>query len=283
MRDVQEEEPEVQIIIDKVGIRGIRRRISTYTPIGTLMYDVKMDIFVSLPPNKRGIHMSRNIESIIETVEEASKKKLPNIETILKEIGLKVLEKHNYADHAEIKAETIYYFDYGGGPEAVDVDITVSTYRNGEVNWCTGIAVEGMTVCPCAQVTYSEYEKTKVDLTPSHSQRSRLKVKVKAKNKIVQLDWLVDAAKNSFSAPTISLLKREDEYKLIKRAFERPVFVEDVVRHALFNIYNKLIVKRFPKDTEIYVECESFESIHPFNVYAFKHVYLSDLIEQFKK
>ena len=59
-----------------------------------------------------------------------------------------------------------------------------------------------------------------------------------------------------------SLLKRPDEKHVTERAFENPVFVEDLVRNVAVRL------NEHPHVTWYKVEAENFESIHNHNAYA---------------
>jgi GTP cyclohydrolase I len=65
------------------------------------------------------------------------------------------------------------------------------------------------------------------------------------------------------SCDLYSILKRPDEKYVTEKAYENPMFVEDVVRE---------IAKRLKKDSNITwftVESENFESIHNHSAYAY--------------
>ena len=66
----------------------------------------------------------------------------------------------------------------------------------------------------------------------------------------------------SASSELYSLLKRPDEKHVTERAYENPVFVEDLVR----NVATRL--NAHPHVTWYKVEAENFESIHNHNAYA---------------
>ncbi len=274
------------LVIDRVGVKGVRRKIRIYTPIGTLSYDVKIDVFVDLPKEQRGIHMSRNIEVILEAIDEASKGRFSTLEELFENACKRLLSKHAYASRAEICGRTTHYLEnkfFGSSvPEAIDVIFKVSVQRDREVEWSIGINVEGMTVCPCAQAIYSALEGTELRSSPSHAQRARLYIAVRTRGKIARIEWLAEAARNSFSAPTLSLLKRQQEYELVKIAYRNPRFIEDVVRYAIFNIAKILHGEGFSPDTEILVEGESYESIHPFNAYACRKATLREILEELR-
>jgi GTP cyclohydrolase I len=77
--------------------------------------------------------------------------------------------------------------------------------------------------------------------------------------------WIEDMIRlveDSASSELYSLLKRTDEKSVTERAYENPVFVEDLVRN---------VAQRCESDANILwyrVEAENFESIHNHNAYA---------------
>ncbi len=282
--DVQEREPEIALKIDKVGVKGVKRKISTRTPEGEFFYDVILDAYVDLPKNKRGTHMSRDIEAFMEAIEEAKKEESSSLEEVLEDICRKLIEKHSYATKAELIARTRHQYeeDFTGTStsEGADITISVSMNKNSEDDKSVKVKVPGMTVCPCAQKTYKDQEDTKLEKTPSHTQRVNLTIKATTEEKLVRLDWLIDSARKAFSVPVTSLLKREDEYNLIKEAYQKPRFIEDIIRYALHNCYHKLLEEDYSKNTKLKVEAESLESIHPHNAYACRETTLRELMEE---
>jgi len=273
--------PEVPLKIDRVGVKGVNRRITIASPKGPLSYDVVLDAYIDLPHNMRGIHMSRNIEAFVEAIEEARSGKASSLEEFLEKICLKLLSKHSYATRAEVTLYTKYYYmeDFiePPVPEAADLTITVQMDRDGRSVRGVKVCLIGLTACPSAQLTYSELEKTPLTKSPTHIQRAKLTICVKNIGRIARIEWLVSAARRSFSAPVVSLLKKPDEHRILKQALKRARFVEDVVRHALDNMLKTLEEHGFSDDTVIKVEVESFESIHPHNAYASREATLGQL------
>ena len=286
-KDVQEEEPELPLKIDRVGIRGVKRKISIYTPKGQLQFDVVLDAYVDLPVTKRGIHMSRNIEAFVEAIEEARKEKFATLEEILLKACRGLLGKHAHATRAELSAKTCYYFeeDFTGTlvPQPAEVTLSTVVDRNGDDRKSVTVCIQGLTVCPSAQKTYHEIEKIPLPLAPSHTQRVRLQVGATTGGKFVRIEHLIDAARRAFSAPTVDLLKKPDEHELIRYAFERPRFIEDLVRHTLHNLYCTLLDDKYPSDSVLHVEAESYESIHPYNTFASRTVTLGELQKERKR
>jgi GTP cyclohydrolase I len=78
----------------------------------------------------------------------------------------------------------------------------------------------------------------------------------------IWIEDLIALVEGSASSELYSLLKRQDEKAVTERAYENPVFVEDLVR----NVALKLNAQ--PEVTWYKVEAENFESIHNHNAYA---------------
>jgi len=282
--DVQNEKPRLSLTINKIGVKGVHRRINLCTSTQTLSYDVELNAFIDLPKDLRGAHMSRIIEAILEAMDEGRKKRFKNLEELLECMCKILLSKNPYASKAEVEAKTIRYFesDFTGEkiPEAVNVTFVVSIQRDREADWSIGIGMEGLTVCPCAQAVYSALEKVASNNGLSHTQRTKISVEVKTNGTSTPVEWLVNAVVNAFSAPVLSLLKRRQEYELIKAAFKNPKFIEDVIRQVLFQVSSKLRDEGFPSNTEILVEGESYESVHPFNAYASTQATLGEVLKE---
>ena len=284
--DIKDSEPGVKLRIDRVGVRGIRTRFPIKSPWGTLIYEAEVDAYVELPPDKRGVHMSRNIEAFAEVIYEARlKEHSTTVEGLLAEVAEKMLKKHDYTQRVEVVARTAYFFDVGPRKsisEPVDVVIRVIKSRNGEEVRELSISLLGLTVCPCAQMTFSLKEGTELHKSPSHTQRARLTATITLKNtgRVPMINELAELLVSAFSAPVMGLLKRNDEYEVIKKGFEKPRFIEDVVRHALDAISRYLVKRGFPPDARIKVEVESYESIHPYNAYACREATLEELLSE---
>jgi len=287
IRDVQNEKPRLSLSINKIGVKGVHRRISLCTSTETLSYDVELNAFIDLPKSQRGAHMSRIIEAIHETTNEGRKKRFKTLEELLEAMCRALLSKNPYASKAEVEAKTLRFFEIKHLnfikekiPEAVNVTLTVSIQRGREADWNIGISLEGLTVCPCVQAVYSALEKASPENGLSHTQRTKVTIEVKTNGTPTPIEWLVDAVVNAFSAPTLSLLKRRQEYELIKAAFKNPRFIEDVIRQVLFQVASKLNEEKFPLNTEIFIKGESYESVHPFNAYASTKATLSQVLRE---
>jgi GTP cyclohydrolase I len=78
----------------------------------------------------------------------------------------------------------------------------------------------------------------------------------------VWLEELIEYAESSASAPLYPLLKREDERHVTMQAYDKPAFVEDVVRDVAIQLQNDQRIIWFK------VHALNQESIHNHNAFA---------------
>ena len=95
----------------------------------------------------------------------------------------------------------------------------------------------------------------------AHNQRGCVKFSVVASSAI-WLEDMIALVESSASSELYSVLKRPDEKLVTERAYDNPVFVEDLVRNVA--------IKANQLDSIIWykIEAENFESIHNHNAYA---------------
>jgi len=288
--DVQNRRPAIEICLSKVCISGFYKRICLNVDGSDICLDAKMSACVNLPRNQRGIHVSRNVEAIIEAIGETKFAGFKKLEEALHNLTRTLLNKHTYASMAETSLRTLYIHRYSSfmGMDEVPTILMIrdKLWRDGREELTIGVMVKGMTVCPCAQEVYAYMEKLQSQLphVPSHSQRTLASVNITL-NRLdngIDLARLIDAVINSFSAPVLNYLKREGEYRLVRRAFENPRFVEDVARSLVFNVY-EVFTNELRDEDRIAVKVVSFESIHPYNLYAYSSYSIKELREKLTK
>ncbi|MEM0371561.1 MAG: GTP cyclohydrolase, FolE2/MptA family [Ignisphaera sp.] len=283
--DVQASKPLYSIPIARVGVREVYRRICIVSSRGNTCLDAYIDILIDLPKSQRGIHVSRNIEAMLDVFSVIEHSSFKSLEEAIENLCRELLKKHDYANSAEVRLSSTFLYEYKDldldVKEYVPVKLSIKSKVRRESNnvrrkFC--IEVVGMTVCPCALQVCSYILNTD-EFAPSHTQRTKLKICLSTESLIDVAD-LVDIALNSFSIPVFSYLKRDKECKMILKGFKNPKFAEDVVRSALYGVYRKFSEKIDP-DSLVYVSVNSFESIHPFNLSAEAKYTINDLIKYF--
>ncbi|ADM27131.1 protein of unknown function DUF198 [Ignisphaera aggregans DSM 17230] len=277
--ELQDKEPTISIDIEMLGFKNVRRKLVLRTDKGSIALDADISLYVDVDSSRRGVHLSRTAEALLEVIEERYEAK--TIEEYLDAMALKLLEKHEYIKRAIVNAKLTYYIEieYHGirGLEPIEIEVEVERLRNGERFWKLSVGVKGITVCPSAKESIASMLNQNIEIAPSHMQRVVLKGRIISRGNFIGIEKIARTLFNSVSAPTFTLLKRTQEAKLVLEAHKKPMFIEDVVREAIWNIGKE--IKSFDKQTIIEVEVESYESIHPHNLYAYKKTTLEQLIE----
>ena len=93
------------------------------------------------------------------------------------------------------------------------------------------------------------------------SQRGEVTFAVRS-SQPVWLEDLIQLVEQSASCELYSVLKRPDEKAVTERAYDNPVFVEDLVRNVAVRANREEAIVWYK------VEAENFESIHNHNAYA---------------
>ena len=268
--------------LNKVGVTGVVKPVQVRRPSREVTLTTTMDVFVDLPPDQKGSHLSRNLEAINEVVDRSVRDPVGSLEELTETIARSLLKRHDYATTSEVWA-TAYYFLERTSPwgrtslESYRLVARANARRGSrDVERSIGVEVVGMTACPCAMETVREdllKEHPEVARWPdgvpiiTHNQRNRTTVILQeAPGHDIEADDLIDLVEDSLSAPTYGLLKRPDEARLVEMAHRNPKFVEDVVRGVLDRL-----LKRYPKmpdGTWVRVKSEAEESIHKHNAFA---------------
>jgi GTP cyclohydrolase I len=120
------------------------------------------------------------------------------------------------------------------------------------MDFIVGMEVPVTTVCPCSR---------EISRAGAHNQRSIVTVMVRFR-KFFWIEDVIRMIEESASGEVYSLLKRVDEKYVTERAYDNPMFVEDVVRNVAQRLGGD------PNFTWYKVEAENFESIHNHSAYA---------------
>jgi GTP cyclohydrolase I len=128
-----------------------------------------------------------------------------------------------------------------------------------EMAFALTVRVPVTSVCPCSKAI-SDYG--------AHNQRGYITISVRLRDvssgatELVWIEELIDLAERSASAPVLPLVKRSDERVLTMRAYDNPVFVEDMVRSVVLELQVDGRVESFR------VEAVNDESIHNHAAFA---------------
>lgn len=284
--DVQNNSPAHAFRLTRVGVTGVTRPVVIQRPNKTATIIPTFSVFVDLPAEKKGAHLSRDIEVVDEMIEQAER--ASSLEGLCARIAKSLLEKHDYAEYAEVRAEAKYFLERQspGGRKSLEeygLIAKASMKRGKSLRKTIGVEVMGMTACPCAMETAREIMKAKypdlrMDGVPmiTHNQRNRCRLMIECDEEHeVEADDLIQIAEASLSSPTYEVLKRQDEGAIVMMAHQSPKFVEDVVRDMLRGVLEKY--KDVPDDVVITAQSEAEESIHKHNAFAERVTTLGEL------
>ena len=283
--DVQNRRNESGFKLTKVGVTGVRKLVHVARPDSGSKNEpliCTIDVFVDLPAEQKGSHMSRNLEVIREIVNESTSSQVTGIEDLAAYISKLLLLKHEYADTANVNIEAEYFKEsvtpHGKKTTEVYKLIGRAVNERGKgISKTIGIQSIGMTACPCAQENGSQTLGCSNEWPViTHNQRNVCTVIMTMdEDASVEADDLIDIVNGSFSSPTFELLKRDDEAAVVINAHRNPRFVEDMVRIVLKKIVDKY--PGLPDDVEITVRSESEESIHKHNAFAERTAVMGEL------
>jgi GTP cyclohydrolase-4 len=258
MIETQDKNPDVALKLEKVGITNLKTLIKIVRDGREFRHIPTISIFMDLDKMKKGVHMSRLIESITEMLEEEVTEEHYSLEQIGKHILEKLKKKHHFEKAGiEFSSELpVVEKTPSSKRDTIEIhDIYVQLLNDG-LTWTKKlkISVLGNTACPHA---------LSVNEGKTHIQRAVgiLELETDFENEIA-LEEMVDVVEHSFSSKVYTLLKAEDESHIVNKMFENPLFVEDVCRNIL-----ALSSERF-SNCFIHGTCISHESIHRHDVYA---------------
>jgi len=296
--DVQASSPDVTVGLNRVGVTGVEKLVKLgredKRPI-VLM--AEFEVFVDLPSWRKGADMSRNMEVIDETLEAAVADEAYHVEEVCGEAAERLLEKHDYTSRAEVRMEAEYVTreetPESHKPTQSTADIIASaTATEDGTREEIGARVTGMTVCPCSQgMSVARAKQTLEDLNveeevindfldevpqPGHSQRGHATLTVETDgDPPVDLNELIEVARDSMSARIYNLAKRPDEDHMTYHSHADAKFVEDCVRamaEGIVDTYPDL-----PDDAVVHMEQSNDESIHQHNAHAERLATFEDL------
>jgi GTP cyclohydrolase FolE2 len=262
--DVHKAKPLYSLAVNDVCVKGLKVRLCNVAEKDSKCIVADVLSCIDLDAEVRGVHISRIVGITLSNLRRVTYRTLLDLQKVVEEACKELLSSHNNSSKAYIRLNLRDVVEEDNTPLTLSIAVRVSKVNGSRFSIRVG--VEGMTVCPCAQQVYAYMENLSLPHAPSHTQRASIMLNIGSSTPIdVDVKELVTILRNSFSAPVQNLLKRVDEYKLIRKAFENPKFAEDVAREALYNIY-KVLRKRLSDDARMQIKVISFESIHPFNL-----------------
>jgi GTP cyclohydrolase IB len=248
--DVQNSPDLRRLPIDKVGIKDIRHPVLVKDRSQGVQHTIaNFSMYVELPHNFKGTHMSRFVEILNAHDMEIS---VESFKDMLAEMATRLEAKTGH-----IEMSFPYFINKAAPVSGVKslMDYQVSFLGKIEDGaYCTSIkvVVPVTSLCPCSK---------EISERGAHNQRSHVTVSVDT-NDFVWVEDIIDLVEKQASCELYGLLKRPDEKYVTERAYDNPKFVEDMVRDVAAGLNADARIDAYV------VESENFESIHNHSAYA---------------
>ena len=249
IEDVQGRADTRRLPINRVGIKDIRHPVRVKDRTAGEQHTIaQFNMYVALPHNFKGTHMSRFVE-ILHGEREIS---VESFRTMLE----KMTERLE-ADTGHIEMSFPFFVmkkaPVSGVESLMDYHASlIGERRNGRTEMWIRVVVPVTSLCPCSK---------KISAYGAHNQRSHVTISAKVRSHM-WIEELIDIAESEASSELYGILKRPDEKYVTEHAYDNPKFVEDMVRD---------VAARLNADDRIAaysVESENFESIHNHSAYA---------------
>jgi len=248
--DVQNSPDTRCIAINKVGIKDIRHPIRVRDRNGGQQHTIAaFNMYVNLPHNFKGTHMSRFVEILNKhegeiTVHSFNDMLVEMIDRLEAEAGhIEMVFRYFITKTAPIS----------GVRSLMDYEVAfIGEIRNGKPIMHVKVVVPVTSLCPCSK-GISKYG--------AHNQRSHVTVSVRTRG-FIWIEEIIDLVEAEASCELYGLLKRPDEKYVTEKAYENPKFVEDVVRDIAAKLNADERISAYS------VASENFESIHNHSAYA---------------
>lgn len=249
--DIQSSKDTRKIPIDQVGIKDIRHPIVVRDRSGGEQRTVaKFNMYVSLPHNFKGTHMSRFVEILnnheYEITVKSFKRMIEEMTDILD------------AESGHIEMSFPYFVNksapVSGVKSLIDYDVSFigEIHNKNKPSILVKVVVPVTSLCPCSK---------KISERGAHNQRSHVTVTVSTKD-FIWIEELIDMVEKVASCELYGLLKRPDEKYVTEKAYDNPKFVEDIVRDVAIEFNKEDRISAYT------IESENFESIHNHSAYA---------------
>ncbi|MDR2678642.1 MAG: GTP cyclohydrolase FolE2, partial [Zoogloeaceae bacterium] len=247
--DVQNSADTRRLAIDKVGIKSIRHPIRVSDRDRGIQHTIaNFNMYVGLPHNFKGTHMSRFVQILNSHEQEISVENFP--------VMLAEMVERLEAETGHIEMNFPYFINKTAPVSKVqslmdyDVtfigDITRNTEGKSEIVTRLKVVVPVTSLCPCSK---------EISERGAHNQRSHVTVTVRTRG-FFWIEELVELVEAEASCELYGLLKRPDEKFVTERAYDHPKFVEDMVRDVAARLNDE------PRILAYVAESENFESIH---------------------
>lgn len=236
--------------IQSVGLKGLKTPIRVREKAGSSQNTIATISMQAQLSEKTNDNCVEKLTSILN--EHLGELSVTSFSTILNKLKEDLLAK-------SVRLEMVFpYFIDKKAPVSdthslMEYTCTFSGGVGEDEGFILSVSVPVTTLCPCSK---------EISAKGAHNQRGEVTLNVKFKN-FIWVEDLITMVEDSASCEVYALLKRPDEKYVTEKAFNNPMFVEDVVRKVAVSALED------PNITWFSAGVESFESIHKHSAYAY--------------
>jgi GTP cyclohydrolase I len=249
--DIQSAADHRSLAISRVGVKSIVHPAKVRAGSKDAQHTIAtVDMYVALPPEVKGTHMSRFVE-ILQAHRGAIDAEA------MRGLMERMLERLDAAS-GYIEMRFPFFISKRAPVSGVESLLDYRATLRAEVSKPHGyrmtmeVTAPVTSLCPCSK---------EIAAYGAHNQRSHITIAARVADD-VELEDLVRMAEEEASCQVYGLLKRPDEKWVTERAYDNPKFVEDLVRDIALRLNRDQRVLAYA------VESENFESIHNHSAYA---------------
>ncbi|WP_163339352.1 GTP cyclohydrolase FolE2 [Desulfopila sp. IMCC35008] len=236
--------------IQVVGIKNIQTPVKVLQKKGGTQDTIAtISMQASLPRSSRGSCVETFTSVLNSSLGELS---IPSFGKILEDV-----QESLHSQSARLEMSFPYFLEkqapVTGTRSLMEYGCTFSGGIGEDQDFILSVTVPVTTLCPCSK---------EISKDGAHNQRAEVRLNV-TMEKFVWIEDLISLIEQSASCEVYALLKRPDEKYVTERAFNNPMFVEDVVRKVA------QAAMAHPDIGWFSAGVESFESIHKHSAYAY--------------
>jgi GTP cyclohydrolase I len=250
LADIQASWDKRGVDIDRVGVTRIRYPLWVNDRDRQRQHTIAtVNMFVNLPHQFRGTHMSRFLQVLNECRDVSTARLSELAETLRERLD---------AEAAQVEMEFPFFVTkrapVSGAEGLMEFTCAIeSSVGPGERDdTVVRVSVPVTTLCPCSR---------EISERGAHNQRGVGDLRVRTSG-FVWFEELIDLIEASASCALYPVLKRPDEKWVTERAYDNPRFVEDLLREIAVHM------RAHPRVRWYRIEVENQESIHAHNAYA---------------
>ena len=244
LADIQNTLSNHNIYLENVGITDLKLPILVMERSGRFQQTIgNMTCYVDLAAEIKGISMSR----LLEVLHEYTYKPLNS--DVIQDIT-KVIRKRSESKKCFLEIEFPYFMEKCAPISHKKGYINHTTKfictNNDNIDMKYGVQVIVTSLCPCSK---------EISDSSAHNQKCYVNVEYNT-DSWIWLETVIEAIEKCGSCEIYSILKRPDEKVVTERAYNNPLFVEDIARNVYIALENIKGIKDFK------INVMSDESIH---------------------